>query len=196
MTGFPIYLLIFLVFLNRYFGGLWLKQVKGARFDETIEGYEPTVTVVIPLFNEGEGIYQTLQSLLEQDYPADKLDVIVVDDCSTDDSYAWAKRAEARDAAPRAARSRTRTTWASAAGSTTPSATRRAEIIVSVDSDVIVETNAVRQLVARFTARDRRRRRAGLRLESARELAHPDADHQVLLRVRVPEEPRAVLLAA
>ena len=39
--------------------------------------------------------------------------------------------------------------------------------------------------------RDRRGRRPRPRLEPERELAHPDADHQVLLRPGAPEEPRA-----
>lgn len=150
MTVFPIYLLIFLVFLNRYFGGLWLKKIKGARFDRKIEGYEPTVTVVIPLYNEGEGIYRTILSLLGQDYPAAKLSIVVVDDCSKDDSYAWAKRAE-REHPDRVQAIRNPHNMGKRRGINNAVRHARSEIIVSVDSDVIVEKNAVRRLVARFT---------------------------------------------
>ncbi|HEX8790319.1 MAG TPA: glycosyltransferase [Polyangiaceae bacterium] len=150
MTVFPIYLLVFLVFLNRYFGGLWLKKVKGARFDRKIQGYEPTVTVVIPLYNEGEGIYRTILSLLGQDYPADKLSIVVVDDCSKDDSYAWAKRAESEH--PHRVRAiRNPHNMGKRRGINNAVRHATSEIIVSVDSDVIVERNAVRRLVARFT---------------------------------------------
>src|SRR4051812_39598667 len=88
---FPVYLLVLLVFINRYFGGVLLKWVRGPSFDEALPShtYEPTVTVVVPLYNEGKGIYRTILSLLEQDYPADKLSIVVVDDCSKDDSFAW-----------------------------------------------------------------------------------------------------------
>jgi cellulose synthase/poly-beta-1,6-N-acetylglucosamine synthase-like glycosyltransferase len=69
---FPIYLFIFIVFLNRYVFGFYLTVVRRKKIDETIEGYEPTVTVVVPLFNEGRSIYETIISLVKLDYPADK----------------------------------------------------------------------------------------------------------------------------
>jgi cellulose synthase/poly-beta-1,6-N-acetylglucosamine synthase-like glycosyltransferase len=145
-----VYLLVFLVFINRYVGGIWLKRIKGQAFDARRDGYEPNVTVIIPLYNEGEGIYRTIRSLLEQDYPPDKLDVIVVDDCSKDDSYVWAKRAEAEN--PRRVQA-IRNPYNMGKRRGINNAVRHAtsEIIVSVDSDVIVEKSAVRRLVARFT---------------------------------------------
>jgi cellulose synthase/poly-beta-1,6-N-acetylglucosamine synthase-like glycosyltransferase len=150
MTLFPVYLLVFLVFLNRYVGGLWLKRVKGAAFDAVAAGYEPTVTVVIPLYNEGQGIFATILSLLEQDYPAHKLDVVVVDDCSTDDSHAWAKLAE-RESPDRVRVLRNPQNMGKRRGINNAVRHATSEIIVSVDSDVVVEKSAVRRLVTRFT---------------------------------------------
>ena len=69
---FPVYLLLLLVWTNRYFFGLYLKLGKGRRFDKTLPGYEPTVTIVTPLYNEGKSIYRSILSFLEQDYPAGK----------------------------------------------------------------------------------------------------------------------------
>ncbi len=147
---FPVYLLVLLVFINRYFGGMMLKRIKGSDFDRTIEGYEPTVTVVIPLFNEGEGIYHTIKSLLEQEYPANKLSIIVVDDCSTDDSFMWAKRAEA-ECPQRVQAIRNPYNMGKRRGINNAVRHATTEIIVSVDSDVIVDKNAVRRLISRFT---------------------------------------------
>ena len=48
--------------------------------------YTPGVTVIIPCFNEEEWIQRTILSCINQDYPVDKLEIIVVDDCSTDRS--------------------------------------------------------------------------------------------------------------
>ena len=93
MTSLPIYLFIFLVFLNRYVFGFYLTILRKKKIDETIEGYEPTITVVVPLYNEGKSIYDTIISLVKLDYPQDKLEVTIVDDCSTDDSYEWACKA-------------------------------------------------------------------------------------------------------
>jgi cellulose synthase/poly-beta-1,6-N-acetylglucosamine synthase-like glycosyltransferase len=44
----------------------------------------PTVTVIIPAFNEERRIGLKLRNVLAQDYPADKLQIIVVSDGSTD----------------------------------------------------------------------------------------------------------------
>ncbi len=48
--------------------------------------FTPGVTVIIPCFNEEEWIDRTITSCINQDYPPDRLEVIVVDDCSTDGS--------------------------------------------------------------------------------------------------------------
>lgn len=47
----------------------------------------PTVEVVVPAWNEGSTVHATVESLLDLDYPADKLSVILVDDGSTDNTW-------------------------------------------------------------------------------------------------------------
>ncbi|TWH47697.1 glycosyltransferase [Sporomusa sp. KB1] len=49
--------------------------------------FTPGVSIVIPCFNEEEWIQRTIVSCINQDYPVDKLEVIVVDDCSNDQSF-------------------------------------------------------------------------------------------------------------
>lgn len=46
----------------------------------------PSVSIVIPARNEEENIATSLGTLLTQDYPKDKLEIIVVDDFSTDNT--------------------------------------------------------------------------------------------------------------
>ncbi|WP_245823995.1 glycosyltransferase [Sporomusa malonica] len=46
----------------------------------------PGVSIIIPCFNEEEWIQRTIISCINQDYPIDKLEVIVIDDCSNDRS--------------------------------------------------------------------------------------------------------------
>ena len=50
------------------------------------KNFTPGVTIIIPCFNEEEWINRTIISCVNQDYPIDKLEVIVVDDCSNDHS--------------------------------------------------------------------------------------------------------------
>ncbi|MCA9676845.1 MAG: glycosyltransferase [Kofleriaceae bacterium] len=149
MSAFPIYLFIFIVFLNRYVFGLYLSLVRGKKFDQKIEGYEPTIGVVVPLYNEGKSIYDTIVSLVKLEYPADKLTITVVDDCSTDDSYQWAQKAA--DEFPNVTVLRNPYNMGKRKGINHAVRQSTAEIIVSVDSDVIVYPSALRELVARFT---------------------------------------------
>jgi cellulose synthase/poly-beta-1,6-N-acetylglucosamine synthase-like glycosyltransferase len=149
----PVSLLILLVFVNRYVLGLFLKKARRERFDETRDDWQPTVTVVVPMFNEGKGIYDTVLSLLACEYPPEKLFITVVDDRSRDDSYAWAVKAQALHP--------TRVTVLQNQKNVGKRcsiihAVRRSqsEIIVSVDSDVIIEKRAIAELVRRFVEPD------------------------------------------
>jgi N-acetylglucosaminyltransferase len=150
LDTFPIYLFIFIVFLNRYVFGFYLTIVRRQKMDETIEGYEPTVTVVVPLFNEGRSIYDTIVSLVQLEYPQDKLSVTVVDDCSTDDSYEWACKAAAKYPNVRVLRNAVNMGKRKGINHAVREAT--SEIIVSVDSDVIVYPTAIKELVKRFVS--------------------------------------------
>ena len=47
----------------------------------------PRVTVIIAAYNEAQHIVETVNNKLAQDYPADRLNVIVVSDESDDDTY-------------------------------------------------------------------------------------------------------------
>ena len=49
-------------------------------------GAEPTISVIIPAYNEGISVRRTIDACLAQDYPADKLQVICIDDGSSDDT--------------------------------------------------------------------------------------------------------------
>jgi len=147
-----VHLLILLVITNRYVLGPLLHGSRGRGADQTDDSYEPAVAIVIPLFNEGAGIRDTVLSLLEQDYPPEKLEIVVVDDCSTDDSHAWACRAAEGRANVRVLRN-PRNQGKRAAINLGVQGTQ-AEIVISVDSDVIADRRAVRELVRRFVSPD------------------------------------------
>lgn len=48
--------------------------------------FTPGVSILIPCFNEEEWIQRTIVSCVNQDYPIEQLEIIVIDDCSTDGS--------------------------------------------------------------------------------------------------------------
>ena len=51
----------------------------------------PSVSMIVPCFNEEKTIAGTIESLLSLDYPKDKLHIVVVDDGSTDNTRAIAE---------------------------------------------------------------------------------------------------------
>jgi cellulose synthase/poly-beta-1,6-N-acetylglucosamine synthase-like glycosyltransferase len=51
----------------------------------------PKVSVLIPAYNEEENIKMVIESLKKCEYPKNKLEIVVVDDGSTDDTYKVAK---------------------------------------------------------------------------------------------------------
>ncbi len=66
--------------LARLLGGLVRRRVWSA----APGAHQPTVTVMIAAFNEAAHIAATVRNKLEQDYPADRLNVIVISDASDD----------------------------------------------------------------------------------------------------------------
>jgi cellulose synthase/poly-beta-1,6-N-acetylglucosamine synthase-like glycosyltransferase len=146
-----IHCLAMVVFVNRYLAGVVLRIVRGNKWDEARDDYEPTITVVIPMFNEGKAIQETLQSLLDSDYPKHKLEVVCMDDCSTDNSYEMAREV-ARTSGGRLRVLRNRVNLGKRRSINRAVRNSEREIIVSVDSDVVVEKDAIRQLVRRFTS--------------------------------------------
>lgn len=71
--------------LTRYLFGSFYRPVP------IDKDFTPGVTIIIPCFNEEQWIQRTITGCINQDYPVDKLEVIVVDDCSNDNSLARIK---------------------------------------------------------------------------------------------------------
>jgi cellulose synthase/poly-beta-1,6-N-acetylglucosamine synthase-like glycosyltransferase len=140
---------VFLVFFNRYVLGNFLRWVRRKQFKLPGVVYEPQVTVIVPMYNEGKGVAGTILSILTQTYPREKLRVIVVDDCSSDDSVRWA-RAAARSDPERVTILKNQRNVGKRLGIL--SAVRRSsdEFIVSVDSDVVLEPTAIGSLMKGF----------------------------------------------
>ena len=67
---------------------LLIKYVFGALYRpvKIDANYTPGVTILVPCFNEETWIRRTILNAMDQFYPPDKLEVIVIDDCSTDHS--------------------------------------------------------------------------------------------------------------
>jgi hyaluronan synthase len=54
----------------------------------------PKVTVIVPAYNEGAMVEKALYSAAASDYPADRLEIICIDDGSKDDTWFYIDRAQ------------------------------------------------------------------------------------------------------
>jgi len=54
----------------------------------------PNITIVIPAYNEGRQILNTVRSVMNSRYPMKKMQVICVDDGSQDDTWEWMQTAK------------------------------------------------------------------------------------------------------
>lgn len=64
--------------------------------DKRVPGHQPFVSVIIAARNEEKNIRACLETVLQQTYPADRFEVIVVDDHSTDQTAALCRQLGAR----------------------------------------------------------------------------------------------------
>jgi hyaluronan synthase len=51
------------------------------------DGPWPSLTVIIPAYNEGAMVEKAIESVAASDYPADLLEIICIDDGSQDDTW-------------------------------------------------------------------------------------------------------------
>lgn len=54
----------------------------------------PTTTVIVPAYNEGKLVWQTLMSIANSDFPTSKMQILAIDDGSKDDTWYWMKKAK------------------------------------------------------------------------------------------------------
>lgn len=80
------YLLIAFAYISLFITLFWLQVLLFYRDERGKKLVLPSVSVVVPVYNEEKTLGKTLRSLLAVDYPRDKLEVIVVNDGSTDNT--------------------------------------------------------------------------------------------------------------
>ena len=111
----------------------------------------PTCSVIVPAYNEGKQVLETIESLLNCDYPKEKMNIIAVDDGSKDDTAEWIKVAGSRYPEQVSIILLERNGGKKHALYQAIK-TSRDEIIVTVDSDSLVAKDAVRNIMGFFVA--------------------------------------------
>lgn len=109
----------------------------------------PYITVIVPAYNEGYFVFNTLKSIHESNYPKDKIQLIAIDDGSKDDTWEWMLKAKEelgeflliyRQATNMGKRFALYRGFNLATG----------EVLVTIDSDSIIDKSTLRNLVSPF----------------------------------------------
>lgn len=146
--------LVLLVFTNRYIFGSTLRLADR----RTQIGYDrdppiwPTVAIVVPVYNEGNHILKTAASFEALDYPRDRLRVVFIDDRSTDDTYEHLQTIVAKY--PWMTVLQNEKNVGKRLGIKMAVLQTFTDCIMSVDSDVIVDSGALRTLVRHMHTAD------------------------------------------
>ncbi len=129
-------------------GVLWMRY---RRFVAPEDAPQPMVSVIIPAFNEGPMVERSIRSVAKSDYPLEKLEIIVVDDGSRDDTFFHMRHLRrefpnlvrlVRFAGNRGKRAALYEGFKAATG----------EVVITIDSDSEVEPATVKEMVAPFLA--------------------------------------------
>lgn len=141
-TGLLVFKVLFLLY-NAYLY-LQYKPITSVS-DELL----PTCTVIVPAYNEGNLVFQTLLSIANSDFPKHKLQILAIDDGSKDDTWYWMNKAKEQlgdqivvfqQPENKGKRHALYRGFNLGTG----------EIFVTIDSDSIIKTDTLRNLVSPF----------------------------------------------
>lgn len=114
--------------------------------------YVPSVTVGVPAKNEEKEIVQTIMAIAKSEYPKSKLNIITVDDGSTDNTYNQMKKAKlkAEKLGVKVLVAKFKMNKGKRAGMKYVIDKTKSDLVVFIDSDSLVEKNAIKELVKYF----------------------------------------------
>ena len=111
----------------------------------------PSLSLVIPVHNESKGIIRKLENSVCLDYPRDKLEIIVVDDCSSDDTYQLVKNFVNDFSGQTKISLLSLDKWSGKASALNHAWTHcTGEIVAMTDADIILEKDALQKIVRNF----------------------------------------------
>jgi len=127
-----------------FLGALTVRQVRDLP-PVAPPDFKPLVTVLVPAYNEAKVVARTIHAVLASDWQ--HLEVVVIDDGSSDDTADIADAIAARDPRVRCVR---QTNAGKAAAANHGLSVAAGEIVVAVDADTLIDPRAVGLLARHF----------------------------------------------
>lgn len=146
LVYFLLSVLVFQVLFLIYIAYLFIKY----KPVESVSDSElPTCTIIVPAYNEGKLVYETLKSIASSNYPKEKMEIMAIDDGSRDDTWFWINKANSdlnniltvyQQPVNKGKRHALHRGFTTGTG----------EIFITIDSDSVVEKNTVRNMASPF----------------------------------------------
>lgn len=109
----------------------------------------PTCTVIVPAYNEGKLVWETLRSIANSDFPHHKLQILAIDDGSKDDTWYWMTKAK-KELGDRVFIYQQPQNKGKRHALYRGFNLGTGDIFVTIDSDSIIKTDTLRNLVSPF----------------------------------------------
>lgn len=109
----------------------------------------PKVSILLPCFNEGSHVFDTIESIISNEYPSHLVEVVAVDDCSADDSFEWLQKAAKKYSNVKAFRNEVNSGKHHSLSRALKESS--GDIIICIDSDCIFAKDAISELTSCFT---------------------------------------------
>ena len=106
----------------------------------------PTVSILVPCYNESRSVLKTVNSILSLEYPKEKIQIIVIDDGSTDDTWQQIQRYNTHSNIQLVQKENGGKSSALNLGLTMVTG----ELVASVDGDTYLPETALRDIVQYF----------------------------------------------
>jgi len=113
-------------------------------------GLEPDIAIIVPAFNEGLAVVRTIESCLAIDYPREKMELVVVNDGSSDDTWDYMLQAAGRRPPGEVRCIDLGSNQGKRAAMAAGVRATKAEIMVFIDSDSLPAKDGVRKLIQTF----------------------------------------------
>lgn len=119
------------------------------RDEQDAEPPFPSVSVLVPAYNEEGYVGQCIEAILDSEYPTDALEVVVVDDGSTDGTYEEAAAYRGENVTVLS-----RTNGGKHGALNFALSCARGDVVVAVDADSVVEPTAIGRAVGTLQSDD------------------------------------------